>query len=152
VKRIIYLGIALFFILFLVFCSDGGLAPYEKDFVFPAKNISFYSHIQPMIDAKCGIGSGCHNAGTPTNLLFYNTLENFINHRVGKTEPRLLLVDPDIDRYNPQNSTLYQLLTVDFDKQYLGYERMPPLSFGRDKLSEEELRGVRQWIQEGAPE
>jgi hypothetical protein len=150
VKKIIYFGFVVNFVFLLVFCSDDDSVPYEKEFFFPDDSISYYEHVLPLIDAKCGFGSGCHNPSNTTNFLFFETKDVFITHEIGLTEPRFELVNPDVDKFNPTLSPLYQLLTVDFDKLYLGYERMPPIRYDRESLTTGELKGLEQWIRDGA--
>ncbi len=144
-KKIIYLGFVFSFIWILVFCSDEGVVPYKKEYFFPADNISYYEHVLPLIDAKCGFGSGCHNAENSTNFLFYETKEAFINHEIGSTG--FFLVRQEIDRHNPNLSHLYLLLT---ENLYLGFDKMPPLIYGREPLKTGELKGIEQWIREGS--
>ncbi|KAA3611297.1 MAG: hypothetical protein D8M58_15125 [Calditrichaeota bacterium] len=149
-KKIIS-AIFIVFFGFLFFCSDNGVVPYQKEYSFPDKNISYYDHVLPLIDAKCGFGSGCHNVENDNNFLFYQTKENFINHEIYSSNPPgltgFVLVRQEIDPQSPRFSALYLLLT---ENHYLGVERMPPLTYGREPLTSGELAGIEQWIKEGA--
>lgn len=121
--------------------------PYKEEFFFPDADVSYFQDVLPLIDAKCGFGSGCHNVENATNFLFYQTKEAFIEHEIGITG--FVLVTPEIDRVNPKLSPLYLLLT---ENLYLGYDRMPPFIYGREPLTEGELKGIEQWIREGVPD
>jgi hypothetical protein len=146
VKRIIYLGIALFFILFLAFCSDGGLAPDRRSYIIPDKNISYYEDLQPMFNGKCGFGSQCHTAENIYNSLFFDNKDSFINYELSETGA--VLVDPIKDKEAPDFAPLYQIVKG----RYVNLERQPPLSFGREPLTKNQIDGIRQWILEGAPD
>jgi len=141
--RNIFIFVFILLIAFIfTFCSDEGDVPYRKEYFFPDKNISFYKDVQPLIDAKCGFGSGCHNSENQWNTIFYTTKDVFISHSVAGN----VLVDPIQHREVPIISPLYQIIT----EGYYIYERMPPLSYNREPLTSGEIEGIRQWISEGA--
>jgi hypothetical protein len=131
--------------LVLTFCSDEGDVPYRKEYFFPDKNIGFYEHVQPLIDAKCGFGSGCHNSENSWNFLFYTTTDNFINYVIQGTGN--VLVDRVQHKEVPIISPLYLLITEGYPP---AIERMPPLSYNREPLTSGEIEGIRKWISEGA--
>lgn len=137
---------------FLFFCGDEGLRPDEKEYIIPASNISYYEHLQPMFEGKCGYGSGCHNETYDggSNFLFFSTKEFLIEHPIPGSIPETKLLDPLLlpqYQVDPERSPLYLLLT---EKIYFTYERQPPASYGRAPLTENQLNGILQWIREGA--
>ncbi len=147
-KYIIFMGLNAFFIFLLVNrCNDQGMAPYLSEYPIPDENISYYKDLQPLFNGKCGFGSNCHTAENPDNLLFFSTKEVFITHVIpGLSVP---LVDPVKDALNPEQAPLYLILT---ESNYAGFERQPPVSYNRAPLTEQEIKGIRNWIAEGAPD
>lgn len=138
---------------FLFFCSDQGLTPDQIKYVIPETDISYYEHLQPMFEGKCGWGSGCHNETFDggDNFLFFGTKDAFIQHEIPGSGGTLLL-DPllmHVYQSNPELSPLYNILTP---QSYFGYERQPPASYGRPSLNENQINGILQWIREGAPD
>ena len=144
-KKIIYLMCALSFVWFLLFCSDDGLAPDRINYVIPESNISYYDHLQPMFNGKCGFGSQCHSVENKYNSLFFDFKDVFIDYVISETGAKL--VDPLLHKESPDLAPLYILVT----QRYVSLERQPPLSYGREPLTENQINGIRQWIAEGAP-
>jgi len=133
------------FLSLIIACKDNGLAPYLVHYDIPAKNISYIRDLQPLFNGKCGFGSNCHAPENPENLLFFGSKDVFIQHVIpGLGRP---LVDPDIDRFSPEQAPLYRIVT---ENLYSGFEIMPPFSYNRPQLTKAEVQGIRQWISEGA--
>ncbi|MGH2568755.1 MAG: hypothetical protein ACRDGA_10470 [Bacteroidota bacterium] len=114
----------------LLSCKDdvtGG----GSSIVFPDSNVSFTQHVQPLFHERC-TASGCHSGGAPQaglNLVppSYNSL---MNHT-----PRLVVAGES------NNSLLIQRLDGRIQ---------PRMPFNQEPLTQNQLTGVRKWIDEGA--
>jgi mono/diheme cytochrome c family protein len=98
--------------------------------VFPTDSVSYQAHVQPLFNQACAF-SGCHGAG-------------------GNTQSRL-----ELDSYQ---GTLFSVPSVvipqlpDQSELVLRIEgrigqRMP---INRNPLNQNQIQGIRKWIQEGA--
>ena len=153
--RIIKSFSLLFFICALIIqllhngCSDEGTNPNDKKFVLPESDVSFYEHIEPLFNARCGLGSGCHSPTDIQNPLLYNDLVNrdaLIYHPLSSTCEQL--IDLSIHQNNPHLAPLYLILA----EGYPSFENWMPPPNRTEPLNENQLNGIRQWISEGAPE
>lgn len=128
-------------------CSDEGVHPLDVQFVIPADSISFYDHIQPMLEIKCGFGSGCHSSTDIENGLMYTHLvdKNALMEYNIEGEK---LVDLDTDIKNPQSALLYLIVREGYPD--VPRDRMPPYWLNRAPLSENQIEGIKNWIGEGA--
>lgn len=154
--RIIKSYSLLFFISLLIIqflhngCSDEGTNPNDKKFVFPDSNVSFYEHIEPMFNARCGLESGCHSITDTQNPLLYNDLvirDALIYHLLSSTGEQL--VDLSVHESNPHLAPLYLILIEGYPETFVN--QMPPPTL-KEPLNNNQLNGIRQWISEGAPE
>ncbi len=130
----------------LISCSDTGTSPKDQEFKFPDSGVSFEQHVKPMFEAKCSFKNGCHEPGNINNALNYTVLMNrnqLVLHRLESTGE--MLIDLNNDPDNPEESRLYLILTVGYPFEG---DFMPP----DDALYSGELKGIKQWISEGAPE
>lgn len=144
-KKIIYFGIVFSSLGFLVFCSDDGLSPDKINYIIPESDISYYDDLQPMFNGKCGFGSQCHSVENINNGLFFGTKESFINYQVSVTGEEL--VDPIKHR---ETAAVFAPLYLIVTQRYINLERQPPLSYGREPLTENQINGILQWIADGA--
>lgn len=128
----------------LIYCGDSGTSPDQREYVLPDENLSYYDDLQPMFNGKCGFGSECHAPDNSELYINFTDRDAFINYTVSVTG--LPLVRPLVDREAPELSVLYQIVT----ENYSGIERMPPLSMGREPLTQNQINGIKQWIAEGA--
>jgi len=125
----------------IIFCSPGGVIPYEREHVLPESNISYYDDLLPMFQDYCGWE--CHSTITEIILPFQDK-EDFIDYRLSFTGEAL--VDTILHKIDPTQAPLYKVLTK-FD--YLGdKDIMPP--FSRPPLTENQINAIKQWIAEGA--
>jgi len=130
-------------------CKDKGTHPEDVAFVLPDSNLSFYSHIEPMFEAKCGFDAGCHSPTDTENYLFYGELITktaLMNHQLSSNGEKL--VDLNIHRTNPHLAPLYLIVKEGYPRS--PQDRMPPYYLNRAPLTENQINGIRQWIKEGA--
>ncbi|MEJ2545090.1 MAG: hypothetical protein P8Y99_13570 [Calditrichaceae bacterium] len=134
-------------LIYLLSCSEG-TNPKDKKFELPEKDLSFYEDIEPLFNARCGLESGCHSPTDYTNPLLYTELvtrDGLVYHQLSSTGQQL--VDLENDPLNPESAILYLIL-------YEGYpdveDIMPPFPY--DRLTTNQLNGIKQWIREEAPE
>ena len=128
-------------------CSDEGVHPLDVKFVIPATNISFIDHIQPMLEIKCGYGSGCHSTTNIENGLMYTHLvdkNSLMEYRMSSNGEKL--VDLDIHENNPQLAPFYLIVR----EGYKSVVQMPPYLLNREPLNENQIEGIKNWIAEGA--
>ncbi len=132
-------------------CSDDGVKPQDVQFVIPDSNISFYDHIEPMLELRCGLETGCHSPTDAQHHLLYVELINkqaLLDHQLSYRSERL--VDLTIHRKHPELAPLYLILKEGYP---VGPERqMPPPYLNRAPLTDNQIEGVRRWIGEGAPD
>ena len=116
--------------LLLVSCEDetSGPGPNSGDIIFPESNVSYAEHVQPLFNSSCAL-SGCHDTATKAGDL---SLESFreATARPGIIVPR----EPDV-------SVLVQSIEGTFQ---------PRMPLNRPPLSENQIKGIRKWILEGA--
>jgi hypothetical protein len=141
------------FIIFAQTC-DQGTHPEDVNYVLPEQNLSYYENIQPLLAGKCGSDSHCHsgdNTGLIDNGLYFNSKENLLDYRF-INDPAKPLIDIQNDPLDPGQAPLYLLLLEGITVKGHPIERMPPATFGKKKLNENNLNGIRQWIKEGCPD
>ena len=100
--------------------------------LFPSKNVSFNEHIQPIFQVKCSF-SGCHNGSDRAGGL---ALTNY-----GEVTANISLIVPG----DAETSVLYWTVSGN-----AGTRNMPPLNSGYKPLTDEQVEGIRVWINEGA--
>ncbi len=143
---------ALCFIVFLnQNCKESGTRPEDIEFVLPDSNLSFIDDIKPMFEAKCGFGSDCHSPENTESRLLYITLISrmaLLDHELTRSSTDEKLVNLALHIQNPEAAPLYRILKEGYPP--LVNDQMPPLSFNRSPLNENQLNSVKQWIKEGA--
>lgn len=118
--------------LFYTGCKDSvtGFQIDERDKDIPETNVSFRTHIQPVLEFKCN-NSGCHNDESRAGSLSLTSYANVTSD--------LSVVFPG----EPQNSLLVQSI------QPGAAFPMPPL--GYPPLTPKQIQAITTWIDEGAP-
>ena len=116
---------------FLAACKDQITDPNTNPIVFPASNVSFSQHVQPLFTQRCAF-VGCHAGSNPMAGLdlsspAYNAL---LNH-----QPRLFTVGAS------GNSLLIERLDGRI---------APQMPFNSQPLNTNQLAGMKKWIDEGA--
>lgn len=112
-------------------CEDDLIGLRPSDVVFPDSGVSYSQHVDALFQQSCA-SSQCHGGGEPAadlNLEF-PSYRAVIDHR-----PRLVLSG------DGENSLLILRLTGAVGK------RMP---LGLQPLNENQIAGIRRWIDEGA--
>jgi hypothetical protein len=121
----IFLLIAIFTAIISFSCGDSISSP--KEIVFPDKNISYTSHVEPFLNLTCAF-SGCHGFSAAGGIML-NDYFSIIN------SPGLVIAG------NPDGSLLMQILE----------ERKPHFTYyEKSNITENHVKGMRQWIIEGA--
>jgi len=129
-------------------CSEEGTNPADEKFILPDSNISFYEHIEPLFNARCGLESGCHSSTDTDNPLMYNVLVNhnlLINYQLSSTGEQL--VDLTVHEENPHLAPLYLIVSEGYPSTY--DDLMPPQP-EKEPLTVNQIEGIRKWIGEGA--
>jgi hypothetical protein len=115
-------------------CKDQISGPELSQIVFPAKNVSYHNHVQPLFDRGCGgQSSACHGSDTfnDQNPFALDVYEHAVN-----PYSRFWILPGDPDHSN-MNHEVEQKPPV-----------MPPR--GQPQLSANQIKGLRQWVLEGA--
>jgi hypothetical protein len=119
-------------VLFLVIsCKDELTGVDDSLIVFPAANVSFGRHVEPLFQQRCGV-SGCHAGSSPAARLNLQTpsYSNLMNH-----QPRLVVAGAG------NNSLLIQRLDGRIQ---------PQMPLRGNPLNQNQLDGIKKWIDEGA--
>jgi hypothetical protein len=125
------LAIALACSTLLIACDSDPVAP--PSVTFPASNVSFNSHVKPVLLYNCAI-SGCHdgystNPENPSNVIFrLETYSDVISSGI-------------ISTFDPDRSRLAQVLRG---------ELLHPRDAYFEALTANQREGIIQWIREGA--
>lgn len=117
-----------FFSLLLIGCKDKGVEVDET--VIPDKDVSYATHIQPVLDYHC---TPCHNEQTSENGLRLTSWAN--------TTADPAIVFP----YEPDNSKLVWAI-----EGRAGIAFMPPVGSPYKPLNQNQIDGIKTWIREGA--
>jgi len=129
----VYLTLLLFSAVLLVYsgCKDTvtGNDIDERDKDIPDTNVSFVTHIQPVLEVKCN-NAGCHNDETRAGNLSLSSYANVTSD--------LSVVFPG----EPQNSMLVQVI------QPGAAFPMPPLGYA--PLTPKQVQAITTWVKEGA--
>ena len=113
-------------------CSGDGDPTEPGESRFPAKDLSYSLHIQPIFSQNCSFAP-CHDSGTRVGGLDLQSEPlNFLSNSG-------LVVLP----FSRTQSLLYELLF----QSTQNISRMPPSSA---RLADDEIEAIGQWIDEGA--
>lgn len=107
-------------------CSDNTITAPDQ-IVFPSQQVSYQQHVKPLLELTCAF-SGCHDAETAVagvDVTGYFQLTS----RAG-------LIIPG----KPDNSLLNQILEG----------KQGHLLTFQQRISDAQIRGIRQWVLEGA--
>lgn len=115
----------------LISCDDTITVEDVDNKIIPEKNISFAEHIYPVLQVKCAF-TGCHAAPSPAGGLDFTTYAN---------------VTADITVVFPGEPDLSSMVWA--VEAAGGVEPMPPLGTGL-ALTDNQIKGIRTWIKEGA--
>ncbi len=115
----------------LLSCKDDLVDTGPIDIVFPDSNISYSRYVQPLFNRGCAIPGGCHAGEAPAADLSFESYQQATD-RVGIIVP----TDPNAS-----------YIIAKIEGRAAG-SRMPPPP--RSALSENQIKGMRRWILEGA--
>ncbi|MCC7439132.1 MAG: hypothetical protein IT211_11620 [Armatimonadetes bacterium] len=106
---------------------DSGFVTDPRDIVFPESDVSYSQHVQPLFDLSCTT-SGCHDGFTQAAGLRLETYADLFQ-KPGMVRP---------------NDSARSTLRLAMRGVTVLHPRIEPL------LTENQVRGVAIWIQEGA--
>lgn len=112
-------------------CKDELAGDDINKIVFPDSNVSYYNHVQLLFHVGCAIPGGCHASDEPAADLSLETWHDALT-KIGIIIPG-----------NPDNSRLVWAI----EGRLPGAQRMP---LNRPPLNENQIKGIRTWIREGA--
>jgi Planctomycete cytochrome C len=121
--------ICFFTILVYSGCKDQITASDIDKTIIPDSNVSYSKYIQPVFNIKC-TSAGCHEDAARAGGISLTTCSN--------TKEDLLVVFPG----QPDNSSL--VLSTEGQGNY----PMPPA--GYPPLTQNQIKGIRTWVAEGA--
>ena len=124
--------IFIFFLLILVSCKDSITGFNIDDVEIPEKDVSYSEYIQPIFNYKC-TNSGCHDGASRAGNL---DLTNYAG-TVARS-----------DVVFPGSAELSKLIWA--VEGTGGTEIMPPFTAGVTPITENQLMGLKTWINEGA--
>ncbi|MES2767459.1 MAG: hypothetical protein V4642_16405 [Bacteroidota bacterium] len=123
----IFLKISLFCFCISIFaCSDNTITEPEQ-VVFPEKNVSYRSHVEPFIHLSCTF-SGCHASDAANYGSF--SMDTYFDFY---SRPGL------IKKKDPDNSVLNMVV----ERKLPHYQQMTA------GITENHVKGLRQWVLEG---
>jgi hypothetical protein len=131
--KLIFPTIILLFIASVVFlsCDDTLNESNIDNVIIPDKNVSYNEYIQPVLTIKCST-SGCHNDESMAGGYSVTSWSNVVTPGI---------VNPG----NVETSILVWRI------EGIGVEIMPPIGNLLSKpLTENQIKGIRTWIEEGA--
>ncbi len=131
--KLIFPTIILLFIASVIFlsCDDTLNESNIDNVIIPDKNVSYNEYIQPVLTIKCST-SGCHNDESMAGGYSVTSWSNVVTPGI---------VNPG----NVETSILVWRI------EGIGVEIMPPIGNLLSKpLTENQIKGIRTWIEEGA--
>ena len=141
-KKLVSIFAVVILILIFFSCFSGCKDPNKDDLNFPAENLSYGNHIQPLLQIRCAY-SNCHDTETRSagiDFQVFQSTTDFLDLR------RPMWVFPLVTAGFPENSMLY--LVIDDPNEVLNY--MPPIESNYSPLKKEERDAIWKWIVEGA--
>lgn len=119
--------IAIFILVILSSCDD----TIGPDTIIPDFDVSYSEHIQPIFNNHCN-NTTCHNSADLAGGLSFENYGDFRNY------PFLIIAGA------PNESLLYQVVSGQSVKV------MPPYDGPSIPLTENQINGIKTWIEEGA--
>ena len=112
-------------------CKDSSVEPDQLiNIVFPDSNVSYSQHVEPLFQQGCAFSS-CHGTASQAGL----NLESPSYNKLMNHQPRLVVATEG------NNSLLVQRLDG---------RVQPQMPLGRTPLSQNQIDGIKKWINEGA--
>lgn len=114
----------------MLFSCTSSPTNLNNEIVFPDSNVSFQWHVLPILKGNCGL-SYCHGEVFPkANVLIYDYFTLMTSYNGALVIPK-----------NPDASVLIQIIEFELPHN-------PEL---RWNFNENQRKGIRRWILEGAP-
>lgn len=130
-KNIHIFLVAILLIFTLLYCDGNGVTDIDNVDI-PTENVSYSQYIQPVFNYKC-TNSGCHESETAASNLDLTTWAG------ATADP--LIVSPGF----PNNSKLVWAIEGNS-----GTSIMPPPFGTVPPLTDNQIQGIKTWIEEGA--
>ncbi|HOV92297.1 MAG TPA: hypothetical protein PLC04_04360 [Candidatus Kapabacteria bacterium] len=129
VFKIILLTFSLMVLILMTYgCSESSIYSNGENIVFPDSNVKFTAQVLPFLRYNCAY-AGCHSGFSKAGGVVLDDYFEIMQY------PGLIIPG------NPDGSILVQILE----------NRLPHLTyFYRGSITDNHIRGVRQWIKEGA--
>ncbi len=112
----------------LLGCGKDSNPTTPSDVTFPASNVSYARHVQPLFLTTCAV-AGCHDDATKQSALSLTTYEN------ATARPGIIVAG------NPDGSVLVQRIEGRI---------LPRMPFNLPPLNDNQIKVIRTWITEGA--
>jgi len=130
-------GVGLLFLSWIFLsCKDDVSGGGTADIVFPAANVSYGKHVQPLFDRGCAMG-GCHGPDTFGERGYSLDTYQHATSRVG-----IILSCFPNEPCNTENSILIRRIE--------GLDQLPRMPLILPALNANQINGMKQWIREGA--
>lgn len=127
-----FLSLLLVSVLFISLSCDDTITSEDLDNrVIPETDVSFTADLLPVFNLKCSSGQ-CHNSSYMAGGYSMETWSNVVQSGI-------------VNPFSPTTSRLIWRI----DPQY-GYDLMPPVGEPIRPMTEDQVRGVYTWIEEGA--
>jgi len=131
-KRAFPYIISVIFAGFLIYSCDDTLTASDIDNkIIPDSDVSYGEYIQPLLTVKCAM-SGCHDSSTQAAGVIL-TSWGFVTSDYSIVAP-----------YYPANSKLVWAIEGN------GAKTMPPLGGSITPMTDNQIKGIKTWIKEGA--
>jgi hypothetical protein len=112
-------------------CKDEITDSHTSSIVFPDSAISFTKHVEPLFRQTC-LGGQCHSSRQPARNL---NLESDVWHSLIDYQPQIVI---------PKQGNQSVLV------QYLDGRQQPQMPLQSTALTQNQIKGVKKWIDEGA--
>jgi hypothetical protein len=116
-------------IMVLFSCKDQTTQSSTSSIVFPTSGVSFSKQVEPLFQQTCA-ASGCHGGSQPAANL---NLQYFTRDYLIDFQPKIIV------EFNSKTSLLYTYIAGN-------PQQMPP----NQRLTQNQIDGVKKWIDEGA--
>ena len=100
------------------------------------ENVSFSKQIKPILEDEC---NQCHGEKEPASGMILTKYRHFFNNENNNSN------SPLVSPGKPNLSRLYVLISTNNEAV-----RMPPISYGYDKMDKSDIKLIKTWIEEGA--
>ncbi len=136
-SRFFLIVVSLFSTIFtLITCKDNITEQNPNDIVFPDSGVSYGKHVEPLFLRACAF-SGCHGADTFDERRFSLDTYQHATSKAGIIVPCFPKEPCD-----PEASILVRRIE--------GLDGRPRMPLNRTPLNDNQIKGIKTWIREGA--